>query len=279
MPPTSIIRSRSNSKIKLARSLRLRRSRETAGLFLVEGIRLVADAVASGTPMEFILHAPDLLRSEYASELIQRQSERGLPCYSVSAEVFASLAARQHPQGILAVARIRQTPLAALHPGNFERGVALAAPQDPGNIGAVLRAVDAVGASGLILLDRAADAYHPEAVRASMGAIFWRPVVRAALADFAAWAAANRYHVWGAAIQGSDDFRKIRAWPLPFIFLLGSEREGLSAEQVAICERLIRLPMAGHVDSLNLAVAAGVLLYAMLDPLPESPPAAPASLS
>ena len=278
MPPPTI-RSHSNTKIKLALSLRLRRARETTGLFLVEGIRPVTDAVASGWPVVFILYAPDLLRSEHASELIQHQSDAGLPCLPVSAEVFASLAAREHPQGILAVARIRRTALADLHPRNFERAVALAAPQDPGNVGAVLRTVDAVGAGGLILLDHSADVYHPVAVRASMGAIFWRPVVRVPFADFTAWSAAHRYHVWGAAIHGSDDFRKVQAWPRPFILLLGSEREGLSAEQAAICERLIHLPMAGHVDSLNLAVAAGVLLYAMVANLPESPPASSASIS
>jgi len=167
--------------------------------------------------------------------------------------------------------------LSELGPDNFRWGVALFAPQDPGNIGTILRTIDGAGASGLLLLDdpqeglSSADAYHPNAVRASMGTLFWYPVVISSFADFAGWARQNGYHVYGTSAHGSTDYREVESYPRPCILLMGSEREGLTPGQVALCQVLIRMPMRGHATSLNLAVATGVMLYAMLEkPLENS---------
>jgi RNA methyltransferase, TrmH family len=101
-------------------------------------------------------------------------------------------------------------------------------------------------------------------VRASLGALFWYPVVTATFFEFIQWATANHYHLHGTSAQGMVDYRQITRYDRPSILLMGSEREGLSAQQAAICERLIRLPMHGHATSLNLAIATGVMLYDML---------------
>lgn len=257
--------SSSNPNLKLARSLRQRKVRDETGLFLVEGIFHVGEAIASGAEVEYIYYAPDLLTSEFARELIRQRSEQGLPCYATTPENFGSLAGKENPQGIVAVVRQRPIPLPHLNPQNFGWGVALVAPQDPGNVGAMLRTIDAVGASGLLLLDGGVDPYHPAAVRASMGALFWRPIVRAEFADFARWAREHTYHVYGTSAQGNTDYREIAGYNRPLVLLLGSEREGISPEHAALCQQLIRLPMRGHVTSLNLAVAAGIMLYAMLE--------------
>lgn len=258
-----LITSLSNSKIKQARALRQRKARQEAQLYVVEGIRHVGEAVEAGVPLQAIYYAPDLLDSAYARELIEQQRQRGLPCLATSVQVFESLADKENPQGILAVAHQVERRLEDLSPANFPWGVALVAPQDPGNLGAILRTIDAVGASGLLLLDSSVDLYHPAAVRASMGALFWHPVVSASFAEFAAWAGRYGYHVYGTSTHGSVDYRQVGAYLWPCVLLLGSEREGLSAEQTAICEALIRLPMHGRATSLNLAVAAGVMLYQM----------------
>ena len=231
----------------------------------MEGIRPVGEAVEAGAGIEFILFAPDLLTSEFALRLIAEQSARGAACLAVSPEVFASLAEKENPQGILAVVRQRLVPLAELSPDSLGWGVAVVSPQDPGNVGAFLRTMDAVGADGLILLDDAVDPYHPTAVRASMGAISTVPLATATFGQFAEWARRNLYHVFGASAHGSVEHAAVPAYPRPRILLLGSEREGLSKEQAAVCEKLIRLPMRGRVSSLNLAVAAGIMLYAMLE--------------
>ena len=259
-----LISSRSNPKIKQARALWQRKARQSTRLFLVEGIRHVGEAVESGVSLEGIYYAPELLDSPFARNLVEEQSRLGVPCYATTTEVFASLADKDNPQGILAVAHQFDRCLDELTAGNFRWGVALVAPQDPGNLGAILRTIDAVGASGLLLLDSSVDLYHPGTVRASMGTIFWIPVVNASFAEFSGWARCQGYHVYGTSAHGDVDYRQVEMYQPPRILLMGSERQGLTPDQASVCDQMIRLPMRGRATSLNLAIATGVMLYAML---------------
>jgi TrmH family RNA methyltransferase len=259
-----LITSRSNPKIKQIRALHQRKKRQEARLFLVEGIRHVGEAVAANALIEAIYYSPERLKSKFALELIEAQSEKGLPCIAVTADVFEELAEKENPQGILAVVRQPRYELGELNPLGFPWGVALVSPQDPGNLGTILRTIDAVGANGLILLESSVDFYHPSAVRASMGTIFWLPVVQASFAAFTDWAGQYGYHVYGSSARGECDYLEARPYQMPRILLLGSEREGLTSTQQKICETVVRLPMKGRVSSLNLSVAAGILMYAML---------------
>jgi RNA methyltransferase, TrmH family len=272
----STITSRANPKIKLARSLHQRKQREATGLILVEGIHPIGEALAAAdsgsgkTSVHSLFYAAELLKSDYAKELILEQERRGKPCYNVSNEVFASMAEKENPQGILAVVQQRETRLSELEASNFPWGVALLSPQDPGNIGTILRTVDATGAAGMILLESSADPYHPSAVRASMGSLFWHALARASLVEFKEWVRLNQYHVYGTSARGNLDYRAFGDYQLPLILLMGSEREGLSPEAVETCTQLIRLPMQGQVSSLNLAVASGVMLYEIQASLRET---------
>jgi len=258
-----VITSRTNPKIKQVRLLRQRKVRDATGLFIVEGIMHVAAAIESGAQVEYVCYAPDLLTSPFARELIERESARGLPCYPTTANVFESISEKDNPIGIVAIVRQERQALEYLTPDSFDFGAALIAPQDPGNIGSILRTIDAVDASGLILLDGGADAYHPQAVRASMGALFSRRVVSATLGEFARWTRQHAYHVVGTSAHASDDYRAAR-YQFPLILLMGNEQKGLSAEQMLICHQVVRIPMLGRVSSLNLAVAAGIVLYEAL---------------
>lgn len=244
--------------------MRQRKARQESGLFLVEGIHHVGEAVEAGLELEYILYDPQKLKSDYAFNLINEQSARSVSCYALSPEALASVADKDNSAGLLAVARQRWAHLPSLTPLNFPWGVALVSPQDPGNIGTILRTIDAVGASGLLLLDGGADPYHHSAVRASMGTLFWHPVVATTFAEFSTWASGRGYQIYGTSARGSRDYRSIENYTHPCILLLGSEQKGLTAEQLAICQYLIRLPMRGRASSLNLAVAAGVLLYTMV---------------
>lgn len=261
----TLISSRNNPKIRLARALRHKKARQESGLFIVEGIRPVGEAIQAGAEIDSIFYAPDLLTSAFAGELIQAQAQSGVPCYPTTPEVFAALADKENPQGLIALVRQQERALSDLNPQNFPWGVALVSPQDPGNLGTILRTIDAVGASGLLLLDSSADPFSPGAVRASMGTLFWLKVAEASFADFAAWAQRHGYHVYGTSAHAALDYRQVSSYAWPRILLLGSEREGLTQEQMQICELVIRLPMRGRATSLNLGVAAGVMLYAMLD--------------
>ncbi len=267
------ITSRSNPRIKALRALCQRKGRAITAAFLVEGIHAVGQAVAAQAHIDSIYYAPDLLTSEFALRLVREQTERGLPCFPVAADVFTSISEKDNPQGILALLHKRSFALAELSPSNFPWGVALLSPQDPGNVGTILRTLDAVGASGLLLLEQSVDETHPSSVRASMGALFWYPVVRASFSEFIAWARQHDYTLYGTSARAAQDFTEIPRYTPPLILLMGSEREGLEEEHRRACTHLLRLPMHGKVTSLNLAVATGVLLYDILRKLQIPSPA------
>lgn len=261
------IKSRSNQKVKLARSLRLRKSRKETGLCLVEGIRHTGEAYQAGAAIQFILFSPDLLRSKFALNLIDKALKSGVPCYPTNSKVFISISEKENPQGICAVVRQPEVSISRLAPHNFPWGAAVTSPQDPGNIGTILRSIDAVGAGGLILIDSSADPFHPTSVRASMGMIFWYSVAVCTFNEFAYWVKKHNYTVFGSSAHGGIDIQEIGDFNLPFILLLGSEREGLRDQHTALCKEVISLPMQGRTSSLNLGVAAGIMLYQIHDKL------------
>ncbi|MFN8387997.1 MAG: RNA methyltransferase [Anaerolineales bacterium] len=247
----------SNPMIKQARALRQKKARAESGLFLVEGIHHVGEAVDAGWDVQSLLYAPELLTSKFAEELISRLGDKPQP---VSAEVMESLADKDNPQGILAVVHQRQTKFSASL--LLQTAVALVSPQDPGNVGTILRTLDAVGADALFLLDGGVDLYHPTVIRSSMGAIFSKPVVSASFDEFLAWARARKFQLIGTSAHADAGYRTFTP-TTPWILVLGSEQKGLSPEQMQACDITVSLPMQGRVSSLNLAVAASVLLYSL----------------
>ena len=255
-----MIASRHNPAVRQVRALTHKRARDQTGLFLVEVIRLVAQARAVGVPGQELIFAPELLTSEFARELVVRSQATGIPCLDVSPDAFMSLSVREHAQGLAAVVRQRWARLAEILPAQDARWVALWEPQDPGNLGTILRTSDAVGAAGVILLGASTDPHDPTAVRASMGAIFSQRLVRATFAEFMRWASERGCAVVGAAGVGAIDYRAYR-YAAPFALLMGSEQHGLTSEQQAACTAVVRIPMVGESDSLNLAVATSVILY------------------
>ncbi len=260
-----LISSRANPILKLARSLRERRERIRSGLFLVEGVLHVGEAAEAGWEIETLLYAPERLASDFGRQLVARLSGEGVRCQPVTAEAFESIAEKENPQGVAAVVRQRHASLDGLSGAALRFSAACVSPQDPGNVGTILRTLDAVGADALFLLDGGVDPYHPSAVRASMGTLFWKPVVQCGFDDFAAWARTRGMRLVGTSTRGSVDYRALPKTDAPSVLVLGSEQKGLSPGQIAACDALVRLPMRGRATSLNLAVAAGVLLYALAD--------------
>jgi TrmH family RNA methyltransferase len=253
-----IITSTSNPIIKQARALRQKKTRVESGTFLVEGIHHVGEVIEAGWDVEVVIYAPDLLTSAFAKELLDRVSRLGLKLQPVSAQVIESLADKENPQGILAVARERKTRLSDLKP--IKKAVALVSPQDPGNVGTILRTMDAVDADALFLLEGGVELRHPTVVRASMGTLFWKPVVQTSFHEFIAWAKNGNLQLIGTSAKADMDYRTLSP-QVPWVLVLGNEQKGLSPEQSAACAVTVSLPMLGRVSSLNLSVAAGVLLY------------------
>ena len=250
-----LIASSSNPLIKQARAFHEKKARNESGLFLVEGIHHVGEAVEAGWDIESILYASGLLTSPFAHDLITRFSFKPQP---VTAQVMESLADKENPQGIIAIVHQRKTQLKDIKP--VTRAVALVSPQDPGNVGTILRTIDAVGADLLFLLDGGVELYHPTVVRASMGTLFWKPIVQTSFDEFQKWTRQGNYQLIGTSAKADVDYRTLTP-QTPWILLLGNEQKGLTKEQTAACDVTVSLPMHGRVSSLNLAVAAGVLLY------------------
>lgn len=260
-----VITSLSNPLIKRTRSLQQKKARNESKLFLVEGIQHVGEAIEAGWDVQSILYAPDLLTSNFAKELISRHSSRLQP---VSAQVMESLSGKENAQGIIAVVRQKEFQFSELQP--LKTSVALVSPQDPGNVGTVLRTLDAVGGDALFLLDSqekaggSVELYHPTVVRASMGTLFWKPVIKSSFKTFVQWAQKGSYQLIGTSARGDVDYQTLIPNP-PWILVLGNEQKGLSTEQMKACDVTVSMPMKGRVSSLNLAVAAGVLLYQFTD--------------
>jgi TrmH family RNA methyltransferase len=257
--------SHTNPLVKQIRSLRQRKGRDESGLFLVEGIHHVGEAVAAGWGIETLVYAPDQLTSDFARCLVAEQSGRGVRCAALTPELFSSITEKDNPQGILAILRQRHLGLNNIPIEQFHFGVALVSPQDPGNVGTILRSLDAAGGDGLFLLDGGVDPYHPSSIRASMGTIFWKALVQATFDDFVKWARLNGCQLVGSSAHASVDYRSFKPGEQALILLLGSEQKGLSQEQMAACDETLSMPMKGRASSLNLAVAAGILMYRLMD--------------
>lgn len=257
------IKSRQNPKIRLARALQKRKTRDAENLYLIEGSFHIGEASVAGAPFEYLLFAPELINEGFAAKLATELEAQGVATYQISGDILSSLSAKENPRGLLAIAQQQFSQLSDLHADNFGKGVAVVSPQDPGNLGSLLRTVDATGASGLLILDGGVDAYHPSAVRAGMGAHFWKSIAKASFGEFSSWAKEHGYAIYGSSARGKGNFREIAAKE-PFVLLMGSEREGLSSDQLALCDEVLGLPMRGRATSLNLAVAAGALLYSLM---------------
>jgi len=262
MPPQ--ITSLRNPRIKALRALRLRKVRHQERRFLVEGIRIVEEALDLGAPVETLVYAPDLLVSARAQELVERAA--GVERLEVSAEVLNSLSDREQSQGLAAVVRIEDHPLSGIRADEDLLVVVAYQLQDPGNLGSVVRTADAAGASGVVVVAPSADLYDPQAVRATMGSLFALPIVR--LDDpeaLLAWFRDLRGEglpllVVASSAHGRDAHYDVE-YCRPVVLLAGSERHGLPAAVREAADVDVRLPMVGRATSLNVSAATAALLY------------------
>jgi TrmH family RNA methyltransferase len=253
-----MITSLSNPVVKQVRALQKKKARIESGRFLVEGIHHVGEVIEAGWDVETILQAPELLTSSFAHDLLHKTFHLNIKMLTVSRMVIESLAGKDNPQGILAVVRGKTTQPADL--AHVSRAIALVSPQDPGNVGSILRTMDAVGIDAMFLLDGGVDMYHPTLVRASMGSLFWKPLVQTSFDMFLNWSRGGKFQLIGTSARGDVEYHTLVP-RIPWVLVLGNEQKGLTKEQMAACDVTVALPMQGRVSSLNLSVAAGVLLY------------------
>lgn len=246
-----------NPLVKKIRSLAYKKYRKREGVFWAEGVRNTLEAIDNGWDIETIVYAPDMLRSDLARERIAASAFRKV---TVDARVFARIAASELPQGLGAVVRLPERNLADIAVAADTFVVVLEEPQDRGNVGAVVRTVDAAGGHGVLLVGQAVDPYDPEALRTSMGAIFTVPVVNCTAAELLAWTHANHLHLIGTSARASAEFRQV-AYPRPLALVFGNERVGLSDALQAATDIMVNIPILGRANSLNLGASVAIMAY------------------
>lgn len=268
--PSIRITSRNHPALRRIRSLHDRNHRFQTGLFPIEGVRFLHQALEHRAKFEELVVAPDLLRSPVGQKLVRRLVRDGVRCYEVPAEVLHGLCSTDDPQGVLAVVRQDWVSIERADPAGGLCWIALSGVQSAGNLGSLIRTADAVSAAGFFLVGETADPYDPACVRATMGAVFALPFVRTNLRGLIEWKHRHRALLVGTSPAGEVSYRDV-PYRTPTVLFLGSERKGLAEPELAACDVLARIPMVGRSDSLNVAVAAGVLLYEVLAQLEAQP--------
>lgn len=261
MPP-ELISSPSNPLLKRIRKLRHRKHRAAEGALFVEGITPVWQALESGARVETVVVAPDLLTSEKARDLVDSLS---VPVATVSRDAFESIADRENPSGLGAIVSVPKRTLDEIELGASTLVVALDEVGNPGNLGTVVRTADAAGAAAVVVAGAAADPWHPGAVKASMGTVFSTPVAATELEELLSWARANDLGIVATSARGRVDLWDAD-YPERCLLLFGSEATGLSEETLAAADEIVRIPQRGAASSLNLAVAAGIVIYEAAKP-------------
>ena len=257
------IESPQNRLIKLARSLHGPKGRRETGLLLAEGPAVVAEALLYAPDIEWIAWRPDDAGEE-AEALADAASQAGIEVHELSERAFDGLSPTRSPQGIAAIIRMRPADLGAIRcRPDAETILVLHDLRDPGNVGTMIRAADALGAGAVILSGSCADPYEPKVVRATAGSLFHLPVVEADWGQVVAWARDEKLSLVAAAADAPHVLGKAGLPPRAAI-VIGNEAHGLPDDVLQDAAMQVRIPMPGRAESLNAAVAAGIMLYEAL---------------
>ena len=252
---TEHITSLKNPKVATWKSLKDRKGRRETGCFLVEGRKMVEEALASAFPVEAVL-VDDARLAEF-------RLPEGITVYTMPGHVLAAVCDTKTPQGIAAVVRITEVELKA------KRLIAMDGVQDPGNVGTIIRTADAAGFEGIILSNQCADVFSPKVLRATMGSIFRMGIrVTDDLPGLLQTMVAQGASVLSSQLDGEPFYQRS---PLNerFVLVIGSEGNGVTDEVKAVATHKVKLPMRGGAESLNAAVAAGIMMYELTRDLGE----------
>lgn len=261
---SKLITSPSNPLIKRINSLHEKKFRVREGLFLAEGMRVVTEAVEAGVAPAYLIHGPDMGDHPVLQRLIAATETAGGEVIETSADVLRKLSRKDNPQSVLGVFSEIGKQLAELDRSASYAWIVCESLKDPGNLGTILRTADAVGAGGVILMDNSCDPYSVEAVRASMGALFTVPLVQAKWEEFLPWLRSGPGFLVGASLNTEHDYQAIE-YPAPTFLFMGNEQSGLPEDYEKECDALVKIPMRGKADSLNVAIATAVIVYEVLN--------------
>lgn len=262
------ISSPANPRIKSIKALSLKKNRDREGVFLAEGQKLVTDALEKGWQVQTMLHSRRLLEDDRQRVKIENLAAtvraRGGDVLITNDKLLTSITRRDNPQAVVAVVEQKLSDLPRTLSGDNDCWLALDRVRDPGNLGTIIRTADALGARGVILVGETTDPFALEAVRATMGSLFHVELIKLTVAEFIHFTSSFRAgggRVSGTHLKGAVDHRSVDYSCGPQLLLMGNEQQGLTDELVAACDNVVLIPMEGAADSLNLAVATGIMLF------------------
>lgn len=259
-----LVTAHSNPLIKSVRALRDKKGRREQGCFIAEGMRVMTDALSRNRTPQILLFSGPVAEHPLGADLIARTRAAGGDVVETTPEILAKTTGKDNAQAVLGVYRVPDTALARLDRGAASLWIVAQALRDPGNLGTILRTGDAVGAGGLILVDDCADPYSVEAVRASMGAVFTQGIAAARWDEFLPWLRSADAQLVGTSLAGTRDYQE-PLYAKPCFLLVGNEQAGLPEAHEAACDLLVKMPMLGAADSLNVAVATAVMAYEVIN--------------
>ena len=244
----TLITSIQNQQVKAWKKLKQRKYRKQTGTFIVEGFHLVEEAYNSNWNIETILIQENVVHPEWADKL---------SITTLSANVFKEIAATKTPQGIAAVVNVKESVM--LTTGTT---LLLDAVQDPGNVGTMIRTADALGFSQVVLGKGCADLFNEKVVRASQGSIFHLPVIEADLENILSILQKEKYIIWASTLEQAIPLTEA-TFTHHTALIVGNEGEGVSRELLELADKKVKIPIAGQAESFNVAVAAGIMMYAI----------------
>jgi TrmH family RNA methyltransferase len=234
--------------------------RDAKQLFYIEGVRNFLKAVDSGFEIAAITFSEKLLTVPPARKLVRQLRRDGVPTLGITPEQFRQISQTERASGIGAILCQRWHPLPDISATDGLCWVVLETVRSPGNLGTLIRTSEAVGGAGFIFIGESIDPFNPDVVRASMGSLFHQQFARTNCSALRRWINRHGYAAVGASPDGIADLHQF-VYPQSTLLCLGEERQGLTQQQRSLCQHLVRIPMVGAVDSLNLAIAGSLLMY------------------
>ncbi len=255
------VTSLANPIIKDIKALANKKERDETRSFIAEGLKLVIDALDLGWTIKTLVYAKAAKGKTQVEQVALKTVANGGLVLEVSEKVLSAITRRDNPQMVVGVFEQRYANLRDMKPVVGETYVALDRVRDPGNLGTIIRTADAAGASGVILVGETTDPFSLETVRATMGSVFAMPLMRATVAEFVKWQKAAGVQLAATHLAGAVDYRTIDYRKKPVVLLMGNEQAGLPEELAREATALARIPQQGRADSLNLAIATGIMLF------------------
>ena len=255
------ITSFSNPLVKRIKRLQRKKYRQKEGVFYIDGLPQVLTAIEHRASIEVVVFCEKLLTNEAGWLAIAQQRVKGVPCAALSEDIFHSISHLNTPEGLSAIAKNTWRDLETLEVKPTDIFVAVVEAAYPGNLGAILRTMDAMGASGLILVGQSTDPFHPATVRASIVTLFTVSVSRASdIRTLHEWADGHHFHTIATSAKASLSYWDA-TYKFPALLLIGSEHTGLDTATIQTADQFVTIPMQGAASSLNVSIAASLILY------------------